>query len=65
MARQLSPRNARPEHSQDEESWISLGFSRQARVLEVAYVKKIEGERVRIISARKGVRSEMEQYNSR
>ena len=54
-----------PEHSQDEERWIRLGFSRQAHVLVVAYVVRIEGERVRIISARKAIRSEMKQYNSR
>lgn len=51
-----------PEHSHNEERWIRLGFSREAHVLVVVYVEKIEGERIRIVSARKASRSENEQY---
>ncbi len=54
-----------PNHGHGEERWIRLGLSRNARVLVIVYVEKIEAERIRIISARKATRSEMEQYNSR
>lgn len=52
-----------PEHSESEERWIRLGVSRLARMLIVVYVEKIEGERIRIISARKAVKSEVELYH--
>jgi uncharacterized DUF497 family protein len=54
-----------PDHSDSEERWIRLGFSRSARLLIVAYVVRVEGERIRIISARKAVRLEIDQYHSR
>ncbi len=54
-----------PDHSSSEERWIRLGYSTQAHMLVVVYVEKIEGERVRVISARKATRSEQEQYHSR
>ena len=53
------------EHSQDEERWIRLGFSREAKVLVVVYVEKIEGQRIRIISARPGTRSERKHFSKR
>jgi uncharacterized protein len=52
-----------PEHSIFEERWIRLGLSRSATVLVVAYVEKIENQRVRIVSARKATRSEEHLYN--
>lgn len=54
-----------PNHSQVEERWIRLGLSRNANVLVVVYVEKIEGERIRLVSARKATRSENKQYISR
>jgi len=54
-----------PDHSEKEERWIRLGLSQNIRVLVVVYVEKVEGERVRIISARKAKPREIEQYNSR
>ena len=54
-----------PDHSDVEERWIRLGISRTARALVVVFVEKLEGERIRIISARKATRSEIEQYNLR
>lgn len=54
-----------PDHSHTEERWVRMGISRNARMLIVVYVEKIEGERVRIISARKATRSEIEQYHLR
>ena len=52
-----------PEHSQDEERWIRLGYSTQAKILVVVYVEKIEGEKIRIISARKATKTEGNQYH--
>ncbi len=51
-----------PEHSDKEDRWIRMGISRNARVLIVAYVEKIEGERIRAISARKANKNEEKQY---
>ncbi|HMN68632.1 MAG TPA: BrnT family toxin [Bdellovibrionales bacterium] len=51
-----------PDHARHEERWIRIGLSRSARALVVVYVEKVEGQRVRIISARKATRSESEQY---
>lgn len=54
-----------PDHSQFEERWIRIGFTRSAVLVVVVYIEKIENHRVRIISARKAVRSEIEYYNLR
>lgn len=54
-----------PDHSDKEERWIRLGFSRAARLLTIVYVEKVEDERIRIISARKASRSEIAQYHAR
>ena len=54
-----------PEHSQNEERWIRLGVSRKANLLVVVYCEKIEGERIRIISARPATKAESNQYHSR
>ena len=54
-----------PEHSDDEERWLRLGVSRKANLLVVVYCEKIEGERVRSISARPATKSESNQHHSR
>lgn len=51
-----------PDHSEFEDRWIRIGTSHFARVLIVVYVEKIEGKRIRIISARKATRTEIRQY---
>lgn len=53
------------EHSQYEERWVRLGFTRSGVLVIVVYTEKIENHRVRIISARKAMRSEIESYNLR
>jgi len=53
------------DHSKDEERWVRMGMSRQARILIVVYVERIEGERIRIISARRADSKERKQYESR
>jgi len=52
-----------PDHSQDEDRFIPLGFSHKLRVLVVCYSG--EGHVIRIISARKATRSERKQYQER
>lgn len=51
-----------PEHSQDEERFILLGFSAMARLLMVCHCIRGENDIIRIISARKATRIETEQY---
>ena len=54
-----------PEHSQDEERFIILGFSARARLLMVCHCYRSEEMTIRIISARKATREETKQYNDR
>lgn len=54
---------ADPDHSQDEERFVILGMSIQARELVVCHCRRGASESVvRIISARKATKSEMKQY---
>ena len=53
---------ADPEHSQEEERFILLGFSAMARLLMVCHCIRGEGETIRIISARKATAKETAQY---
>jgi uncharacterized protein len=50
-----------PDHSDEEDREITIGRSRQQRVLFVAHAPREEG-RVRIISARRATRREQRQY---
>lgn len=54
-----------PDHSENEERWIRLGISQNANVLVVVYCEKIEGEVVRIISARAANKTESKRYYER
>ena len=49
-----------PDHSADEERYISVGLSNRHRLLIVAHVDR--GERVRLISARELTSTEREDY---
>ena len=54
-----------PEHSLDEARFVMLGMSQKARILVVCHCYR-DGEAViRIISARKATRGEMEMYVAR
>lgn len=53
---------ADPEHSQNEERFILLGFSSMARLLIVCHCVRDE-DIIRIISARKATSHETKQYN--
>ncbi len=49
-----------PDHSEDEDRYITIGMSSKARLLVVAHTDR--GKRVRIISAREATRSEKRFY---
>jgi len=51
-----------PDHSHDEERWVSLGISCRQRLLVVVHTEEDEQERVRIISARPADRGERRDY---
>ena len=49
-----------PDHSDEEDRFITFGFSAAGRLLMVAHTER--GERIRIISARRLTRAEREAY---
>jgi uncharacterized DUF497 family protein len=49
-----------PDHSQDEDRYLTIGMSDRGRALIVAHTDR--GYRIRIISARELTRAEREQY---
>ena len=54
-----------PDHSEDEDRFLILGFSSAANMLIVSHCYRGDDEVIRIISARKATKKETEQYNSR
>jgi len=53
-----------PDHSQEEERFIILGFSSKARLLVVCHCYRENDSVIRLISARKATATETKQYNS-
>ena len=51
-----------PEHSQAEDRFIRIGHSSRVRLLLVVFCERLEGQFIRIISARKATRKEERQY---
>lgn len=51
-----------PEHSEEEERFLLLGFSEQARMLIVCHCYRSDDEIIRIISARKATKKESSYY---
>ena len=51
-----------PEHSEDEERFVILGFSLQANLLVVCHCYRASESVIRIISARKATKNESRQY---
>lgn len=51
-----------PEHSDEEDRFIILGFSSSLRVLVVCHVYRQDDHIIRMISARKATRNERAQY---
>ena len=52
------------DHSEKEERWILVGHSAKNRILLVVFVEKSD-DAIRIISARKAQKSEINQYYSK
>jgi uncharacterized DUF497 family protein len=52
-----------PEHSDQEKRFVLLGLSISVRVLVVCHCYREDGDVIRIISARKADRDEIEQYH--
>jgi len=53
-----------PEHSEQEDRFILLGFSSELRLLTVCHTYRQNDREIRIISARKASRRERRQYGS-
>jgi hypothetical protein len=51
-----------PDHSDDEERFVILGFSSEARLLVVCHCYRSDDTIIRIISARKATTTECKQY---
>ena len=54
-----------PDHSEDEDRFIRIDVSSLHRTLIVAFCERDEGEKIRIISARKATPREREDYEER
>jgi uncharacterized protein len=52
-----------PDHSEDEDRFLTFGHSQQGRLLVVSHTDR--GDRTRIISARQATRRERKQYEER
>lgn len=53
-----------PDHSQNEDRFLLLGFSAKLRILLVCHAYRENAEVIRIISARKATPNERKQYGS-
>ena len=53
-----------PDHSQEEDRFILLGFSAKLRLLLVCHAYRENDEVIRLISARKATSNERKQYGS-
>lgn len=54
-----------PDHSEDEERFLILGFSSDVKLLVVAHCYRCDDSVIRIISARKATRNETKQYTEK
>jgi uncharacterized protein len=54
-----------PEHSEDEDRFVLLGFSAEARMLVVVHAYRSDPDTIRIISARKASKAERIVYVKR
>ncbi len=51
-----------PDHSDDEERFVIIGFSSRARIITVCHCYRESDEVIRLISARRATRNESGQY---
>lgn len=56
---------ADPDHSEEEDRFLLLGFSAEANMLVVVHCYRADDSVIRIISARKATKTERKQYESR
>lgn len=54
-----------PDHSEDEDRFLMLGISSSLRLMVVCHCYREKGEVIRIISARKAIKRERNQYTAR
>ena len=54
-----------PDHSEQEDRFLIIGFSRKARICIVSHCYRGDDDVIRIISARKATKRESETYNCR
>lgn len=54
-----------PDHSENEDRYLLLGMSQRLRLLVVSHTVRDDGDEIRLISARKAIRSERKQYFDR
>ena len=52
-----------PDHSEDEDRYLMLGFSYRLRVLVISHSFRQNGSGIRIISARKATKKEQRAYS--
>ncbi len=53
-----------PDHSEEEDRFLLLGFSAEANILVVVHCYRADDSVIRIISARKATKSERKQYEA-
>lgn len=53
-----------PDHSKDEDRFLILGVSKKLRVCIVSHCYRNEDETIRIISARRAAKREVDAYNN-
>ena len=54
-----------PDHSENEDRFLIIGFSQKARICIVSHCYRGNDDVIRIISARKATKRESEAYNRR
>jgi hypothetical protein len=54
-----------PEHSVDECHYIRIGLSSRLRILLVVFCERLDGDVIRIISARRATAKEVQCYEKR
>ena len=51
-----------PDHSDYEERFIKIGYSAKNRLILVIFCERLEGRVIRLISARKATKREVQEY---
>jgi uncharacterized DUF497 family protein len=51
-----------PDHSEAEDRYVRVGYSTKNKIILVIFCERDQGQIIRIISARKAIREEIEEY---